>query len=1219
MKKRILGLDIGIGSVGWAFAELNEVYFEADEQADLGENRLKIKGGKISGMGVRTFQQPIDRNSKSLALIRGNDRRTRSTLERRSERLKYFVKLSKRYVLISNDFSASSFELQKDSVAADTDVWTLRKQGLYRLLTDFEFFRVLYHIAKHRGFYFPTKAERNLLSKDKGKIDLSEDKEDKIIKGALKKIISDFGVSGSMTIGEYFINTYPFPENKSAEWKMHRKHNKKDVYELSIPRELLLDETQKIFERQRRFGNTKASAELEEEYVKKVLMYDYLSDPENQERYTKKLHKMMGKCEFFPNEECCPKESFSSEIFSFYNRLNALKLYVSSDEKPYKFSFCNRAGMKAEDIVLKEIDRKDIFDLVLSKSKVSFADLRIAMKLDMNMRFNLCSYREKNPEYTRFVTVKRQNDGLATIADDLELYRNDTGETEGNCKEAFLQKVQKLFDKYPKMKEKRYSFSDVRNMVGLEQDLRFVFLKSHYVKQPAEMKNGLKDYLKQFEKETFFEMKGYHKIKTKFGEKFEEINTPEKIDLIAEALTKYKTDDLRKLFLDGEGFSVEQINKILELNMNGLSGFSFKALKILNPLLEKGLRFDEAKKESGLKKMQLNKQGYIPEYKGFFENNPTVARIIGQVRKVVNAVIRKYGVPDEIHIEVATDVANSKKKKALISDGQKRYKDAKERAKERCEEFGLDPYDGANLLRFRLAEEQDFKCPYTGLGIVGIPDEKNLYIKDCEIDHIIPFSRSFNDSLANKVLCAPKANQEKKNRLPFEWLNGAGNSEEWQIFKARLKTMRFSYQKRKNLLCEHFDEKDKEGYITRNLNDTRYACRHIAEYLRDNFDFSLSERKDIKDTHRVRVLGGGITASLRHMWGLDKIRGENSRHHALDAAVIACTTFGHVYYICNIKKKCEFAGKNFFKNSKIEMRPWASISEDIKKGISEIFVSRMCRHSATGEGHDGLDKKDGKYPINRSGNNKGLAKSLGNMFRFDVFKDEEGRYSVIPVYSIDLHGYKYPKTDADGNVMRDGQGSAISATKEEILRETEKNRKFVFSLYKDDYVKIWVKSETTPTEGYIVQYGGETSGQFVLKAADDSYAYQTRSTTVSNGDRILLDGKIWEIASFDPAEGCLEIRHDHMVKKLSATAKINKKGELSAKFKTEQTNTKLSKEKTVKYTEIVDLKKYQVDPLGNRIEVKSEKRLAVNSLKSNRQRRADRYRLDFHRQRLGKS
>ena len=96
MKKRVLGLDLGIGSLGWAVVDLDEELLESSDN-DKKESKYKITNGKIVATGVRIFDEPVDRQGKSLAAARGASRRIRATTERKAERLKYLIRLAKEY------------------------------------------------------------------------------------------------------------------------------------------------------------------------------------------------------------------------------------------------------------------------------------------------------------------------------------------------------------------------------------------------------------------------------------------------------------------------------------------------------------------------------------------------------------------------------------------------------------------------------------------------------------------------------------------------------------------------------------------------------------------------------------------------------------------------------------------------------------------------------------------------------------------------------------------------------------------------------------------------------------------------------------------------------------------------------------------------------------------------------------------------------------------
>ena len=379
-------------------------------------------------------------------------------------------------------------------------------------------------------------------------------------------------------------------------------------------------------------------------------------------------------------------------------------------------------------------------------------------------------------------------------------------------------------------------------------------------------------------------------------------------------------------------------------------------------------------------------------------------------------------------------------------------------------------------MMFRLAEQQNYFCPYTRTKITLCPTgaANEIYIKDCEIDHVIPMSRSFNDSLNNKVLCTQKANQDKKDRIPFEWFEEmyGSDSRQWFEYENNIKKMYgMPYSKRMNLLRKSWTDEDKERFLKRNLNDTRYASKHIADYLRKHFDFSKSIRDNIKEVSRIQVRSGGITSFLRHMWGLNKNRGENDLHHAIDALVVACSTYGHVYLVSNLSRQMERKGKNWYKHfGKDKFKPWENIREDIQKSVDNIFISRMPRHTVTAAAHKetivSKEVSDNKRTIRIRG---GYAE-MGDMVRADVFVDKDGKNYIVPIYSVDVFSNRpMPVKYLNKN----------DAPYEKWPSIDEDKHKFKFSLFKDDLISINGKM-------YYVDYIRATRSKISVKKVDGS-------------------------------------------------------------------------------------------------------------------------------------
>lgn len=1053
----ILGLDIGVGSVGWGLTKLTEEKYTDENPDGTIAERYRITDGEIVDAGIRAFQLPQDKEGKSLAAKRGQARRSRWTIRRKAKRLKQLIKLTKEFNLIRNDFNRNDVlkPEEGENKKEKWDIWRIRKEALERKLADDEFFRVLYHIAKHRGTYFHTKAEFMPEKDESGpnnrESETEKSKEEKIqgeVKRGIRRIQKMLEERGYKTIGQMFWEIF-----KQTNSDNKRKRNAKDKYANSIRRELLQKEIEEIFKSQQKFQNPKAKEELKKRYIEDILMKEEGVDEE-------KLQKMMSRCEF-TGQLCAPMESYTAERFTLFNRLNTLELVdTKSKNAP--------PALDAE-------KRSKIENLAYKNAKVTFAQIRTELGLQgkLNIRFNLCSYKESDPEYNKKLVCEIRNGQLQFDSK----HRLPTIDIDGGDIKILDEEVKKIFRSkklWPKAKSIYVYYSDIRKQLGLSEHIRFGYFDKKdgavkelkgYTKSAKELGSEAK-YIRQFENDTFVELKGYRKIKNAIeescgSEKWGQISKDvEMLDAIADALTYCKSDKTRTEYLQQHNITDKEIiDAVLTINMKQLANFSKEALNNILRYMdsEKRIRFNEAKKECGYGKIDHKKQVVLEPYRGPFEKNPVVARVISQTRKVVNAIVRKYNEKypiDQIHIEVATDVANSKKRKIEIAQGQRRYKEAKEAAEQRCKEMGLDPEEGQNLLMFRLAEEQNYFCPYTRKKITLYPTGavNEVYIRDCEIDHVIPMSRSFNDSMNNKVLCAPEANQNKRDRIPFEWFEEmyGKDSQEWSNFENTVKKMYMPYPKRKNLIRKSWTDKDKEKFLSRNLNDTRYAARHITDYLRKYFDFSISERDDIKEVSRVKVRSGNITAFLRYMWGLHKDREENDLHHALDALVVACSTDGHVYLVSNLAKEMERKGKSWYRHFDFirgKFKPWATVREDIQGKVSKIFISRMPRHKVTAAAHKDTIESLKEIPSNKRviKVNKGYAE-IGEMVRADIFADGTGKNYVVPIYATDIFAKK-PLPDKyvpDNRLIPYEQWPSIF----------EKKLTFKFSLFKDDLIEI---------------------------------------------------------------------------------------------------------------------------------------------------------------------
>ena len=392
------------------------------------------------------------------------------------------------------------------------------------------------------------------------------------------------------------------------------------------------------------------------------------------------------------------------------------------------------------------------------------------------------------------------------------------------------------------------------------------------------------------EASTLMEMKAYHAIsraleKEGLKDKKSPLNlSPELQDEIGTAFSLFKTDEGITGRLK-DRVQPEILEALLKhISFDKFVQISLKALRRIVPLMEQGKRYDEACAEiygDHYGKKNAEEKIYLPPIPADEIRNPVVLRALSQARKVINGVVRRYGSPARIHIETAREVGKSFKDRKEIEKRQEENRKDREKAAAKFREYFpnfVGEPKSKDILKLRLYEQQHGKCLYSGKEIsLGRLNEKG-YV---EIDHALPFSRTWDDSFNNKLLVLGSENQNKGNQTPYEYFNGKGSSREWQEFKARVETSRFPRSKKQRILLQKFDE---DGFKERNLNDTRYVNRFLCQFVADHM------RLTGKGKRRVFTSNGQITNLLRGFWGLRKVRAENDRHHALDAVVVACST-----------------------------------------------------------------------------------------------------------------------------------------------------------------------------------------------------------------------------------------------------------------------------------------------------------------------------------------
>jgi CRISPR-associated endonuclease Csn1 len=311
---------------------------------------------------------------------------------------------------------------------------------------------------------------------------------------------------------------------------------------------------------------------------------------------------------------------------------------------------------------------------------------------------------------------------------------------------------------------------------------------------------------------------------------------------------------------------------------------------------------------------------------------------------LVNELIEQYGTIDEIKVEMARDLKISKSRRNEIRREQKRLERENDRIKAEVEKYARVSHD--NILKYKLWEECKKTCPYTG---VQIPIHK-LFTGEIQIEHIHPWSRSLNDSFANKTLCWANENRNKGNKTPFEFY---GNDEaNWITIKERAlklfsdtKEYPKSYQKFKRFVQQKFDD----DFTSRQLNDTRYISKEAKNYLS-------------QICNKVRVAPGQMTSNLRHHWGLNSVLNEENektredhRHHAIDALVMACSKTSYLQELSRWNRYDRHHDLNDFP------MPWETFRKDAEVAVETILVSHKRLNNVLTIRNHKTDKNGNTY------------------------------------------------------------------------------------------------------------------------------------------------------------------------------------------------------------------------------------------------------------------
>lgn len=349
--------------------------------------------------------------------------------------------------------------------------------------------------------------------------------------------------------------------------------------------------------------------------------------------------------------------------------------------------------------------------------------------------------------------------------------------------------------------------------------------------------------------------------------------------------------------------------------------------------------------------------------------NPVVRKAIHEVRRHVIAYMRKYGrKPDRIVIELARSATQTEKvRNRILSSNRKREKERIAIEEEFKDYVRPDNPIHRIVDRVRLWREQKLCSAYSDT-IIG--EDMVVNGTDLEIDHIVPMSRSQDNSFNNKVLCLRGENRDKRNLTAKEWLTGKGA---FAQMEQRLQHLRDDNPRKWDNL--HRDAQSREEWANSQLTDTAYASVEVVSYLRDALYGGTLEMGS-KGTRQRRIFTtkGVYTAMLRKDWQLfrtsnkdtpEKIKEQgreeatatkekdrtDHRHHAIDAVIIALTGPDTIQSVARRAEGAEFYHERtgFWSHRDPLQPPWGDVDEFRRQVLERAYGNNHIKDPA---GHE---------------------------------------------------------------------------------------------------------------------------------------------------------------------------------------------------------------------------------------------------------------------------
>ncbi|MFZ4706818.1 MAG: type II CRISPR RNA-guided endonuclease Cas9 [Bacteroidales bacterium] len=809
--KKILGLDLGSASVGWAMIMEDNVNGKTkSEILGLGSRIIPYEGTEGKDFAKGTGES---RNS-----LRTKARTARKGYDRYQLRRKYLVD-----ILVKNNM----FPGETLKMLPKMQLWELRSRAVNYPISVFELGRLLLWLNQKRG-YKSSRSDANLDKKDTEYVATVKSRHERI-------------KEQNISIGQYFTQ-------ELLKDEFYR------VKENIFPREAYIEEFDAICKRQKVEHPEILTDNLIDKIRNEIIYY---------QRPLKSQKGLVSVCEFegfwrlgkdskeyFVGPKVAPKSSPLFQLSKIWENINNIKLG-------------SRTG---GDIILTVEQKKALFQHLDNNEKLTQADL------------------------LKILDLKKENCYV-----NKQLAKGITG----NITKYAIRKCLGNTLKYEHLFELKL------NVVENDSEGYLYSAKTGEVlaSKPCKTIDPL------IEKEVFYQL--WHTI----------YSIQDQLECSKALQNRFEIDK-----------DVADKLAIIDFNKHAFGNKSAKVIRKILPYLMDGDGYSEAMSYAGynhsnsLTKDENLQRKLLEQLKPIAKNSlrqPIVEKILNQMVNVVNAIIDRYGKPDEIRVELARELKQSKEERKETDKFMGKRQRENEQIAKRLAEYGLRATRN-NIIKWRLYEEIDNEekklnaiCVYCGQPISIIEAIKG---NDVDIEHIIPKSKLFDDSQSNKTLAHRNCNKDKNDRTAYDFMASKPD----YIFNEYVERVNNLYAnhvinraKRDKLLMT--ENKIPDNFIDRQLRESQYIATKAREILQTI-------------AHNVWSTSGTITAELRHLWGWDDVtmnlqfskykeinmtefvewesdhgknrhkkevitgwtKRDDHRHHAVDALTIACTKQGYI-------------------------------------------------------------------------------------------------------------------------------------------------------------------------------------------------------------------------------------------------------------------------------------------------------------------------------------